>query len=221
MGRFDVSVCKILNVSPTTAGSPTGVDQRSMVVISSLPSKDEAIAAACILNLKILKDILTINEAGIRMLGDSDDASTIANTVAKCHAGIVMLSSGSLDSVQQLVAMVQLMAIVSESSGADPGVVPVALPDFEFPSPSYFEDAFQRRWTFPGSHEATRHIQAFFKRIAVPFSTSASHLTLDLQVATILSWIPRTVDEAIMAKRTCTIEIQSADIAFEDDQMSI
>lgn len=215
---FDKLVCDILKTSPSTINNETrkGADEHSSVVISSLPHNDEATAAACILNLKITRDVLALNETGTRLLVDMGEViDVVAEAIAKCQAGIVMLSFGTMESSPQLVAIAQLMSTVAQCEAQAPGVIPVTLPGFGFPDAAYFEVGFPKFWPYANYSEASLFIQTFFKRIAVGFHTGASDQALDTQVLDILARIPRIFDEKKAGTRKSTIHLVHIDYNCE------
>jgi len=208
--KFDLLTGQVLgagNVAAQAAAnekSLPAIPVKSMVLISSLPSSDEAMASACILHSKIREDVMRVAEEGCCLLADHDpDTDGITAAVARSRAVIVLLSQGTMESLPQLAAIVELMSTVASVSSSPPQVIPVNTPGFQFPDAAYYETVFPRIW--PGeSDTAAASIQAFFKRIAVFFATNASDGVIDTQAREVVARIPKTFDAKMSLSRTVT-----------------
>jgi len=77
-------------------------------------------------------------------------------------------------------------------------VIPVSTPGFAFPGHSFYSELLPNIWrqcTSPGSDsedvaDAETHIQAFFRLIAIPFSTHSTERVLDAQAEDVVARIP-------------------------------
>merc|ERR1712176_1309287 len=126
-----------------------------MVLISSPPASDEAMAATYILNIKIRHEVLGVAK-GICILGNHKaDLPDIAVAAARAQAAVVLLAAGSLESLPQLTVIIQVMATHLETKALSPaaiakaslpGVIPVALPGFMFPDVNYYTDVLHCIW---------------------------------------------------------------------------
>merc|ERR1712046_353629 len=121
--------------------------QAGSTVLSSDLTDDEATAAAGIM-LRILGGKL-LNKTGSEIYA-SVDVESLCNVDSLCRetiqarAVVVMLSSGSLESVLQLRVIGTVMQ--QRCCGEFPVAVPVHLPGFQFPSEHYFRDVLPHVW---------------------------------------------------------------------------
>merc|ERR1712232_770705 len=161
-----------------TCAAPSNVSvphTRGMVVISSRCDDNEALAATGIMVQKleervggsITESLCVLTEYSSVLRASKEDLGNIASVVSTSRALIVILSSGSMECVPQLVALVEAMHHQSkEGDGTSswdlhkvstggwhgPVVIPCNTPDFQFPTDAYYNDVFPRIW--PGSAEA-------------------------------------------------------------------
>jgi hypothetical protein len=180
------------------------IPMKSMVLISSMLYDCEAIAAASILNSKIQEDVKAVAEGGSCLLVNHDpDIDGVANAVARATAVVVVLTQGTMQSLQQLAAIVELMTTISSVDQHPPQVIPVNTPGFIFPNEAYYQEAFPSIW--PGdSTAAAVHMQSFFKQIAVFFPTNDSDSILDKQAMEVVSLIPKNFDSKVASLRKTT-----------------
>merc|ERR1719362_2720861 len=114
------------------------------------------------------------------------------------RAVVILLSAGTLHSVVQLTAMLEAMEQL-QGNGV-PAVIPVSLPGFCFPDNEYYKTVLPQIWP-SNTAKAERMIRSFFKHIAVSFDTRAADAVLDLQTASILRLIPRTLPTTKTSRR--------------------
>jgi hypothetical protein len=172
-------------------------------VVVSVGHTDEAIASAGILVHKIKAKVFGFVPQGINCIdvGIQDDPDSLYGLVANSRAAVIILTNDTLDSLPQLKTIAEAMRAVEENRGW-PAVIPVCTPGFLFPSDSFYSEMLPcvwRRWASPGSDsqeirmdvaDAEIRIQAFFRLIAIPFSTHSSERVLDAQAEDVVTRIP-------------------------------
>jgi hypothetical protein len=232
--RFDLLVDNLINVTGSAGGvfkmssnnsdknmTSTGTltkvpNTPAMLVISTDPTNDEAIAATRILVGKIKERVMRVSDQGICCLMDHiQNPEGIAMLVRQARAGVIMLSAGSLESIPQLMAIVEIMAMstpdrrlsdgsveqavgdtrsdaaFAKESISRPAVIPVNIPGFVFPGEKYFEKTLPLLWPRRSTNNLVKdHMQSFFKRIAIPFSTDAADQVLDVQAHEVFMRVP-------------------------------
>jgi hypothetical protein len=137
--------------------------QANAVLISSEPGSDEASAAALILLSKVKEPLMHLAPEGVHIIDEhTRDAERVLAAVGAARALLILMSSGTLASPEQMGAIVKVMA-PAEEEGAGKGnlsanvgdrspavgnrpsmlpvAVPVSLPGFEFPSDDYYKGA--------------------------------------------------------------------------------
>jgi len=121
----------------------------------------------------------------------------IESCVARARSVVIVLSSGTLESDQQLETIIVGMQTIVQ-------IIPVLTPNFAFPSANYFENLLPRnpllaRQDF--SIEQNAHdVQAFFKTIAITFSTSAGDSVLKAQSLQVVGRISQDVKKTQSAR---------------------
>jgi len=151
-----------------------------MLVISSDPHDNEAIAAVGILCSKINEDVVSRCSTGICNIVDHDPSEEdwLASVVHSSRALLVLLSSGTCESVPQLRSI----------CGRAAEVIPVLTEGFRFPSEAYYTD------TLPGIFpyaEAAATVRLLFRKVAVTLSLNASDAVLEAQAQAVVQRIPR------------------------------
>merc|ERR1711920_518834 len=172
-------------------------------VVVSVGHSDEAIASAGILIRKIKAKVLGFVPQGINCIASDiqDDLHSLYGLVAHSRAVVLILTNDTLDSLPQLKTIAVAMKAAEENEGW-PVVIPVSTPGFSFPSHSFYSEMLPKIWrqctssTSLGSDsedvaDAERHIQAFFRLIAIPFSTHSSERVLDAQAEDVVARIPK------------------------------
>lgn len=168
-------------------------------VVVSVGHTDEAIASAGILVHKIKAKVLGFVPQGINCIDSEiqDDIHSLYGLVANSRAVVLILTRDTLDSLPQLKTIAHAMKAAEEHRGW-PAVIPVCTPGFLFPNDTFYSEMLPciwRRHTIPGSGsedvaDAEIRIQAFFRLIAITFSTHSSERVLDAQAEDIVARIP-------------------------------
>lgn len=206
---FEGVVCRLIGHS-TSEEDDSNLDSipahDGALVISSDPSDDEAAASFNILLSKIKEDVFIFMNDGITCLADhAEDLHMVGMACAAARAVIVILSGGSTSSVAQLTAIVSSLQSFEASLESHtparvvhtmdvlglPKVIPVNLPCFVFPHADYYEEAFPNLWQGSNVAEAAQRVRAFFMRISVRLTVSASDKVLAVQAKEVLDRIPR------------------------------
>lgn len=157
-------------------------------VISSDPCNDEACASAGIIASKIKPMIMqgVCESTNICVLCDFPEATLddVARVVAKARSVVVILSSGTLDNLKQLLVMVELVC----KGCAD--LIPVRIDGFEFPDEHFYTEQFPKMW-LGDAEAAVPHVRSFFKRIAINLEIAGSEANLDTQIDEIFARVNR------------------------------
>lgn len=179
--RFQSLVNKLVS-TPHRNNEVAQHDFQRTVVISSLRGYDEATAAVGILMSKIKNDVLEFATHGIAALCDfpapeqAEDKERIRSVVTKSTAVVVLLSSGSLESEEQLNVIALALNVRSLPA------LPMAMPCFRFPSPDFFTQELPKR----APCDIIGHLQVLFKQIAVAFPINESTAILNTQAAAVV-----------------------------------
>eukprot|EP00811_Abedinium_folium_P033515 NODE_6471_length_1669_cov_3.269131.p1 GENE.NODE_6471_length_1669_cov_3.269131~~NODE_6471_length_1669_cov_3.269131.p1 ORF type:complete len:529 (-),score=147.08 NODE_6471_length_1669_cov_3.269131:81-1499(-) len=173
------------------------------VVLSVDGEDDEAIAAAGILTRLIGQEVVGLT--GERIISSIDQTGRSSDEVCSCvvhsRAVIVLLSRHTLSSFPQLLAIAEAVAQSEHCCAACPmEVIPIHLPDFEFPSEHYYEGEFAELWRgWPGN--ARVRMESLFNRISVHLATSASEGVLHSQAKQVLGRIPKAFQNELGLER--------------------
>lgn len=152
-----------------------------MFVFSSDPADDEASAACGILISKLQVEMVGGNSAGFCMLAEMKADSLTDEelaTIRKAAAVVVVLTSGSLHSWQQ----VQVIAAVSDTSVH---LIPVNTPSFRFPVDKTYSDVVPSFMTDCRS-QLQDTLNSFFFLISVSWETFASNTVLNAQAQQVM-----------------------------------
>jgi len=191
--KFQQVASLICHSNPTDLAIKNLMPQDGSVILSCELGNDEALAASGILMKKIEAQVFGFVDGGIINLVDHEETVDVE---CKCcmaaRAVIVFLSQGTLTSTRQVSHIVNIMSQENMASPQRPGVIPVNLRDFKFPSESYYTTTLAELWE--DLNEASTKVKAFFKLISLPFSTNDSDATLDTQANAIERRIPRKFD---------------------------
>jgi len=118
-----------------------------------------------------------------------DDMHVVQTCVARSRATIIFLSSGTLWSKPQLIAIME--AMIQNQKGEDgPQIIPVQMPGFKVPSSNYFKEALPTLLPDP-SEDALRKVQKFLAKDFHHFNPSESEKVMQQQSDEILKLIPR------------------------------
>ncbi|CAE7380643.1 Ank1 [Symbiodinium sp. KB8] len=180
---------------PKDEGNPDveSDDTADLVVISSEPGNDEATAAASILCRKMNAGVAACGTSAICLVDSGRNQFHMANCVARCRALVVLLSFGSLSSIFQLHAIVELMLQLDElgsESKNKPAIIPVNLPEFQFPQAAYYEEQLPVIWGEADLQKAAEKIKSFFRFITINLPIHASDLLIETQCLEVLKRIP-------------------------------
>ncbi|CAE7840919.1 Ank1 [Symbiodinium necroappetens] len=180
---------------PKDEGNPDveSDDTADLVVISSEPGNDEATAAASILCRKMNAGVAACGTSAICLVDSGRNQFHMANCVARCRALVVLLSFGSLSSIFQLHAIVELMLQLDElgsESKNKPAIIPVNLPEFQFPQATYYEEQLPVIWGEADLQKAAEKIKSFFRFITINLPIHASDLLIETQCLEVLKRIP-------------------------------
>jgi hypothetical protein len=181
----------MVSMSTTSAdmSSKQSSERRDMLVISSDPGDNEAMAAAGILVSRTREKILESVPGGIYTMADQADLDRqeLVDIVCGARAVIVILTQGSLMSEQQLQTIVDAMGFCDSSS-----LIPVNAPHFKFPSQAYHAEYLVHRFPKSTADDIWSRVQQLFKIISVALATSASLQIIDTQAKEVLARIPKT-----------------------------
>jgi len=183
--KFTHVAREILSIRLKTAASESSLRHQSAsadsVLLSADSADDEAMAASCILFLKIQEDLFLTSTKRVHLASDLGYVDEGEDALGLAFAVIVMVSRSTLISFQQLQAIV-----VAMENGRN--VVSVTLPGFTFPAEGYYQEALPSLWP-DNAGRAVTSLQSFFKLIAVDFPTHASDTVLEAQATAILERI--------------------------------
>lgn len=189
--RMEGIAAKLLASGPIATKLPPIPENAQYVAISAEPTNEEAIAAAGILVSKLQGKLLHLAAGSMCLFCDhaTEELDGLATASVTAKVLIVLLSSGTMQSLSQLVAIVERMRS-RELADADSGAtIPMALFGFQFPTPDYYRIALPRIFSNRGQ-DADLHIHAFFRLIAVSLSTHSSDRVLDAEVQQVVALIP-------------------------------
>mmetsp|Transcript_98610 Transcript_98610/g.284508 ORF Transcript_98610/g.284508 Transcript_98610/m.284508 type:complete len:496 (+) Transcript_98610:3-1490(+) len=163
-------------------------DGANYVLVLSLPSDDEASAAAGVLMSNIQAEVFGFASGGAIHVGtEPKEMSELQDMVETAKAVLILLSPRSLTSQYLLRAIAGSMPTApTRGKAAQHAVVPIALPGFVFPGNDFYSDRFWKVW--PDAPEsAAGRVSDFFKSIAVQLSTGASEQVLATQSRLVLA----------------------------------
>ena len=201
--EFDFVATAILNLGsmPEWTGDPQPLPgEAGRVVISAEPGNVEAVAAAGILSYKLMNKLFHIKDADSLCLvheKDTGDKNQLCSLVACARAVVVLLSQGSMESIDQVLVMVTAMSSRTQTTGAANNSIPMSLPGFIFPDRQRMQSIVVKVCGDLQA-EAQDHMANFFKLIATPLSTHASDAILETQAIDVARRIPtRFVQQAM------------------------
>jgi len=170
----------VLDATSSTSPAPHLANMSGHVVISTVKDSDEANAAGGILLAEIAKDVYRLNAQGVHLLADYQCDLThieIISLAPLVSAGVVVLSSGTMSSLEQLHMMCALMAAQAEERV--PAVIPVHTPTFEFPSYAQLEAVGNSLGH--GFVDPVKLLRSFYMVLSVTWPTHASQSVLRTQ----------------------------------------
>jgi len=180
---------------PAVTKEKTSVGSGATLLSGSRDS-DEAIAAASIISFKLRADLQRQDTELVNLACAEADIGHVSELVAKGRAVIIIFSSDTLNSLEQLGVMAMAMKALSLKAARTFAVVPVTLPDFIFPTPAYYSDTLPK--ISPGGHDQLNvSLKAFFKIIAIALVTHASDQSLHIQCNQVLLRVPTATTASI------------------------
>jgi len=161
-------------------------DQEDMLLVSVEKHNQEALAAASIFFGKVSDKLLEVGVSLACNLCDHslEDFSAVSSAIGQARGVLIFLSGGTLRCLEQLLVISEAMHC-ADMEGNSSSVVPVLLPDSQFPGADYYKDVLPLLLPDHGD-DLESLIQAFFKLIAAPLSTHASDEVLRAQASVIL-----------------------------------
>jgi len=164
-------------------------DKLDKLIISSDVHDHEATAATGILLAKVQEDLLSIVRGDLCIMADLDcnvSDEQLISCVSRARSVLVMLTSGTLESKQQL----QIICYASERKAH---MIPILTPNFNFPTASYYANVLPQVLVVACKPDVSRYqsyILTFFKTIAVALSTHAGDSVLNTQAKQVARRIP-------------------------------
>ncbi|CAE7474580.1 ANK1 [Symbiodinium pilosum] len=98
-----------------------------------------------------------------------------------------------MSSLLQLRAIVEFMLQLDKMEGASknkPAIIPVNLPEFQFPQAAYYENQLPAVWGDKDLEMAAEKIKSFFRFITINLPIHASDLLIETQCHEVLKRIP-------------------------------
>jgi len=168
------------------------------LVISSDRDCDEATAVIYLLKMKMQVCLESLVPNGMCCLCDfEDDAKVVLDGVPLARAVIVLLSSGTLASPQQLA--VAACATKARIESGSPDLIPVSIPGFVFPTEDYFAKTLPTmvrtakgvKFGFSEPAEFVEMMREFFWSTRTALSTHGSDQVLDQEIQDLASRMKR------------------------------
>lgn len=208
------------------------------LAISSDRNSDEAIAVVYLMKMKMEAGLNGLDQKGICCLCDfEDDGSVVLQAMACIRAVIVLLSSGTLASAQQLAVgawATKVQVDVSTELGTL-DVVPVSIPGFVYPveeffaktSINMFRTAVGVKFGFKDATEFVQALRDFFGNTSATLTPQSSERVLDHEVHDLLSRMrrgPRSSRLTRLSNARTSKEMRRSeenDIVLEKDAMTV
>merc|ERR1719384_380426 len=131
------------------------------LMISSDRHCDEATAVVFLVRAKLESELMDAVPNGLCCLCDFAESPCVLQGVASARAVMVLLSSGTLTSPQQLA--IAACAVKARADFGSPDVIPVSIPGFVFPIEEFFATSLPDMFRSPqqrGFTLATAHANA-------------------------------------------------------------
>jgi len=195
--RFEVLtglICAPTMQFTATVKKPQAEMMTSKVAVSSDQNSEEATAVVCLLKKMMQVELSNLLPGEMCCLCEyEEDSGVLIQAIPSARVMVVVLSSGTLASPQQLAVAAWATKTRTASGSCD--VIPVSIQGFVFPVedyfnktlPTIFQTATAVKFGFEEVEAFVMALREFFCSTCSPFSSHASQRVLDHEVQDLLS----------------------------------